>query len=188
MLMTMKTKMQRKKTSRPAALLSALALTTLTAGCALQPPPPPPAAAPASAQEAAPEKSGPLFDQLAQLDTHLFDAFNRCEQPGQLERHAGFFAEGVEFYHDQGGVTWSRAEMIANTQKHVCGKFRRELVPGSLRVYPIQGFGALAQGVHRFCQHGSGRCEGAADFMMIWRQEGGQWRITRVLSYGHRAL
>lgn len=187
MLMTMK-KMQQKRTQSLAALLSALALASLTAGCALQPPAPPLAAAPASAQQAAPEQSGPLFDQLSQLDTHLFDAFNRCEQPGQLERHAGFFAEGVEFYHDQGGVTWSRAEMIANTQKHVCGKFRRELVPGSLRVYPIKDFGALAQGVHRFCQHGSGRCEGAADFMMIWRQEGAQWRVTRVLSYGHRAL
>ena len=44
--------------------------------------------------------------------------------------------------------------------------------------------------MHRFCQHGSGRCEGAAGFMMVWRQEGAgaQWRITRVLSYGHRAL
>ncbi|MDN3544193.1 nuclear transport factor 2 family protein [Kinneretia asaccharophila] len=181
--------MQPKRTPRPAALLPALALASLTAGCASQPPPPP-AAAPANAQEAAPEKSGPLYDQLAQLDTHLFDAFNRCEQPGQLERHAGFFAEGVEFYHDQGGVTWSRAEMMANTQKQVCGKFCRELVAGSLRVYPIKDFGAMAQGVHRFCQHGSGRCEGSADFMMIWRQEGAgaQWRITRVLSYGHRAL
>lgn len=188
MLMMMKKKMQPKPSPRSAALLSALALASLTAGCALQPLPPPPAAAPASAQEASPERSGPLFDHLAQLDTHLFDAFNRCEQPGQLERHAGFFAEGVEFYHDQGGVTWSRAEMIANTQKHVCGKFRRELVAGSLRVYPIKDFGAMAQGVHRFCQHGSGRCEGAADFMMVWRQEGAQWRVTRVLSYGHRAL
>lgn len=188
MLMMMKKKMQPKPSPRPAALLAALALASLTAGCALQQLASPPAAAPASAQQAAPEQSGPLFDQLAQLDAQVFDAFNRCEQPGQLERHAGFFAEGVEFYHDQGGVTWSRAEMIANTQKHVCGKFRRELVLGSLRVYPIQGFGALAQGVHRFCQHGSGRCEGAADFMMIWRQEGAQWRITRVLSYGHRAL
>lgn len=186
MLMTMKTKMQPKRTPRSAALLSALALASLTAGCALRPPPP--AAAPASAHEAAPEKSGPLFDQLAQLDTHLFDAFNRCEQPGQLERHAGFFAEGVEFYHDQGGVTWSRAEMIANTQKHVCGKFRRELVAGSLRVYPIKGFGAITQGHHRFCQFSASRCEGAAEFVIIWRQEGARWQISRVLSFGHHAL
>lgn len=188
MLMMMIQKMRPKPSPRPTALLAALALTSLTAGCALKQPTSSPAAAPTSAPEAAPERSGPLFDQMAQLDTQVFDAFNRCEQPGLLERHAGFFAEGVEFYHDQGGVTWSRAEMIANTQKHVCGKFHRELVPGSLRVYPLKDFGALAQGVHRFCQHGSGRCEGAADFMMIWRQEGAQWRITRVLSYGHRAL
>jgi hypothetical protein len=44
------------------------------------------------------------------------------------------------------------------------------------------------ENIAEICQHGSGRCEGAADFMMVWRQEGAQWRITRVLSYGHRAL
>ena len=31
----------------------------------------------------------------------------------------------VEFYHDTGGVTWTRQDMIANTEKYVCGKFRR---------------------------------------------------------------
>ncbi|MFN3812680.1 MAG: hypothetical protein ACK4S6_18910 [Roseateles asaccharophilus] len=54
---------------------------------------------------------------------------------------------------------------------------------------PSSGGGtALTRGLHRFCQHGCGRSEGAADFMMIWRQEGAQRRITRVLSHGHCAL
>ena len=76
--------------------------------------------------------------------------------------------------------------MLATTEKYVCGNFRRELVPGSLRVYPIKNFGAISQGVHRFCQFKSDACEGAADFLMIWQQEGSNWVITRVLSYGHR--
>ena len=123
---------------------------------------------------------------VAALDTAVFDAFNACRAPVQLERHASFFAPDVEFYHDTGGVTWSREEMIESTQKYVCGKFRRELVPGTLKVFPIKDFGAIEQGAHRFCQFDSGKCEGVADFVIVWENRDGIWRITRVLSYGHR--
>ena len=106
----------------------------------------------------------------------------------QLARHAGYFDPHVEFYHDTGGVTWTREAMLANTRQYACGKFTRERVPGTLVVHPVRGFGAIAQGQHRFCQAGSGACEGLADFTIVWqRQQDGQWRITRVLSYGHRA-
>lgn len=143
----------------------------------------------ALADDPAPEgqASAALAETLAALDAAAFDAFNRCDEPGQLDRHASFFSPSVEFYHDNGGVTWTRDAMIANTAKYVCGNFRRELVPGSLRVYPVKDFGAIAQGVHRFCQIADGKCEGMADFVMIWRQDGERWEITRVLSYGHRA-
>jgi hypothetical protein len=100
---------------------------------------------------------------VAALDKAAFDAFNSCATPGQLQQHAGFFSE-----------------------KYVCGNFRRELVPGTLRVFPIKDFGAISQGEHRFCQFKTGKCEGTAEFVMIWRQQGSKWTITRVLSYGHR--
>lgn len=128
-----------------------------------------------------------LLETISVLDAAAFDAFNHCDQPGQLDRHAGFFSENVEFYHDTGGVTWNRADMLANTRKYVCGHFTRELVPGSLVVYPIKGFGAIEQGTHRFCQLDSGQCEGLADFTIVWHDTGTTWEITRVLSYGHRA-
>lgn len=129
----------------------------------------------------------PLFDTISSLDTAVFDAFNGCSSPEQLQKHASYFAPDVEFYHDTGGVTWSRQEMLANTEKYACGNFRRELVPGTLRVFPIKDFGAIEQGSHRFCQFASGKCEGIADFVMVWRNQNGSWQITRVLSYGHRA-
>lgn len=135
-----------------------------------------------------PETPGPLFDKISALDSEVFAAFNTCALPGQLNRYAEYFSEAVEFYHDTGGVTWNRREMLANTERHVCGKFRRDLVPGSLRVYPIKDFGAIAQGVHKFCQFETGTCEGAAEFLVVWRQEGENWRITRVMSYGHRPI
>lgn len=127
-----------------------------------------------------------LYKTVAALDSAVFDAFNHCSEPGQLDKHASYFAPDVEFYHDNGGVTWTRADMIAGTRKNVCGKFSRELVLGSLKVYPIKDFGAIAQGSHRFCQFSSGACEGLADFTMIWREQNGKWELTRVLSYGHR--
>ena len=139
----------------------------------------------AAAAERSPEQLTQVIDGL---DTAVFDAFNRCADPAQLQKHAEHFANDVEFYHDTGGVTWTREAMLANTRQYACGKFTRELVPGSLVVHPVRGFGAIAQGRHRFCQNGDGTCDGLADFTIVWqRLHDGQWRITRVLSYGHRA-
>ena len=129
----------------------------------------------------------PLFETISGLDTAVFDAFNNCSSPEQLQRHASYFAPDVEFYHDTGGVTWSRQDMLTNTAKNACGKFRRELVPDTLKVFPIKDFGAIAQGSHRFCQFATGKCEGIADFVIVWSNQYGHWQITRVLSYGHRA-
>ena len=131
--------------------------------------------------------SGPLFDSIAAQDAATFDAFNHCDEPGQLDKHASHFAPDVEFYHDAGGVTWTRDAMIANTGKNVCGHFRRQLVPGSLRVWPVKGFGAIETGSHVFCQLAGKDCEGLADYTIVWHQVGDHWLITRVLSYGHRA-
>ena len=153
--------------------LTTLVLTSLLAPCAF--------AAPATTDATT------LTRTITALDRAVFDAFNRCDQPGQLQRHASYFDPAVEFYHDQGGVTWTRDAMIAKTAQNVCGHFRRELVPGTLKVYPVKGFGAIEQGVHRFCQFDTGRCDGMADFVIVWRQQGAHWTITRVLSYGHRA-
>jgi hypothetical protein len=156
--------------------LSAFLLLSLSliGGCGTAPPAP------------SAETSGQLYETVLALDREAFTAFNTCAVPGQLQKHAAFFSEGVELYHDKGGVTWTRTEMLANTEKYVCGNFSRELVQGSFRVYPIKDFGAIAQGVHKFCQFKSGACEGAAEFLIVWRQQGNTSSITRVLSYGHR--
>ena len=139
-----------------------------------------------STQPKANQVGDALFDTISALDTAVFDSFNDCSSLGQLEKHASYSPRGVEFYHDTGGVTWTRQDMIANTEKYVCGKFRRELVSGSLKVFPLKDFGSIEQGVHRFCQFKTGDCEGMADFLIVWRNQGDTWQITRVLSYGHR--
>lgn len=140
---------------------------------------------PASADDAQTDQA--LFDKVSALDSEVFAAFNACSDPAQLQKHAAYFAPDVEFYHDTGGVTWTRDAMIANTEQYVCGHFRRELMPGTLAVFPIKDFGAIARGSHRFCQFDSDTCDGMADFTMVWHLRDGVWAITRVLSYGHRA-
>lgn len=128
-----------------------------------------------------------LHDTIAALDHGMFDSFNRCSDPAEFEKHAGYFDAAVEFYHDNGGVTWTRDAMLANTRKHACGNYTRQLLPGTLEVFPIKDFGAIEQGQHQFCDLKGEHCDGVADFVIIWRLRDGQWQATRVLSYAHRA-
>jgi len=144
------------------------------------------------AAAAEPEVSGtatqdPLYQKMLALDTALFDSFNKCSDPAELKKHAAFFAQGVEFYHDLGGVTLGADSMLANTRKNVCGKFRRELDVASFRVFPIPGYGAMTIGTHRFC-HTPTTSEGVGEFTTVWKEEDGVWHITRALSYAHRSL
>jgi hypothetical protein len=132
----------------------------------------------------------PLVDEMKALDSQVFASFNQCEDPQELAKHAGYFAQDVEFCHDSGGVTWDRQTMIANTEKFACGNYTRELVPDTFETYAIKDFGVITKGVHIFCQTKTKQCEGKADFLMIWHNTGAKlekkWEITRVLSYGHR--
>ncbi|WP_258072027.1 hypothetical protein [Xanthomonas arboricola] len=81
-----------------------------------------------------PVTAADLQATIATLDQEVFDSFNRCADPAQLEKHASYFDPHVEFYHDTGGVTWNREDMLANTRKYACGHYTRELIPGSLKV------------------------------------------------------
>jgi hypothetical protein len=134
-------------------------------------------------QPAQPLGSAELLAKIESLDAALFAAYNRCE----LEKFAELFDSDVEFYHDEGGVTRSREEVVENTRKYICGKVRRELVPGTLEAFPIKAYGAIALGEHRFCELASGKCEGIARFVLVWNNSAGAWRVSRVLSFGHRA-
>lgn len=124
-----------------------------------------------------------LEKAVAALDAALFDSYNRCD----LAKFAWFFADEVEFYHDQGGVTLGRAALAESVKKNICGKVARELVPGSLQVYHMKGYGAVEIGVHRFHHPGHEDSEsvGEAKFIHLWQYKDGAWRITRVISFDH---
>jgi Domain of unknown function (DUF4440) len=125
----------------------------------------------------------PLFQTISALDKQLFDAVDRCD----MATVASFWAEDVEFYHDKDGLTVGREKIVTSIKNNLCGKVKRELVPGTLEVYPLNGYGAVEIGVHRFLHpwaqnHG---VVGEAKFIHVWQKKDGQWKITRVISYDH---
>lgn len=126
-----------------------------------------------------------LFSTVSKLDADFFDAFNHCASPDQLDKHASYLVPNLEFYHDKGGVTWSRQDYLANTKNNVCGQFRRELIAGSLQVFPIKDFGAIEQGKQKFCWLKSGKCFGEGQFFILWHHLDNRWVATRVFSYDH---
>ena len=127
-----------------------------------------------------------LFRQIAASDSAFFDAYNNCE----LSKMKSYFTSDVEFYHDHSGL--SRLDgVMSGLRKNICGKVHRDPVPGTLEVYPLKGYGALASGLHRFCDSRKYRtCEdgnsGVAKFVTLWRQQNGKWRMSRVISYDHK--
>lgn len=125
-----------------------------------------------------------LDKAVTALDAALFDAYNKCD----LEKFASLIDENVEFYHDQGGVTLGRGALTDSVKKNICGTTTRELVPGTLQIYYMKGYGAIEMGTHRFLHPGHPEIGvGEGKFVHLWHFKDGAWKITRVLSYDHHA-
>jgi len=118
------------------------------------------------------------------MDKELFDAYNRCD----LEKVAALTADDLEFYHDQTGLALGKQSLIDGIRNNICGKVHRELVPGTLEVHPLKGYGAVELGVHRFTHPNEPGNMGEASFVTLWQLKDGAWKITRVISYDHHPI
>lgn len=126
-----------------------------------------------------------LYNEIRHEDSVMFNAFNAQN----LEALQATFSDTLEFYHDKGGVTGFAQTMLNFKdlfERNKTTGLRRVLVPGSLQVYPIAGYGAIETGEHQFChiENGKNDC-GTFKFLHIWKQENGQWKVTRAISYDH---
>jgi len=128
------------------------------------------------------EKSSELYKTIVALDSSFFNAYNTCDI--NLEKYASFYSDTIEFYHDKGGLMTSKQDIVDATKKNICGKVTRELVKGSIEVYPIKDYGAVEIGLHKF--HNNTEKENSVStsvkFIMIWVHKGNDWKITRVIS------
>jgi hypothetical protein len=144
---------------------------------------------------AGPLPTAELTAAIRRADTALFDAyFIRCD-PAAV---AGLVADDFEFYHDKSGLNTTSGQQFVDDLRKSCERrekgedftARRELVPESLEVFPLNQYGAIEIGVHRFFRtYPDGRPDEPTEiarFTMVWKQDGDTWRLTRVLSYDHR--
>jgi hypothetical protein len=126
-----------------------------------------------------------LTATITKLDAEVFDAYNRCD----IDRFGKYFSDDVEFYHDEGGPSNGKAKLLESLKNNICGHdVVRVVVPGSIEVYPMKNFGAVQIGVHRF-EHPKtpSNKPGIAKFVHLWQFKDGAWKITRVLSFDHKA-
>ena len=121
-----------------------------------------------------------LYDTIIKLDSVFFHAYNTCD----LDKQTLFYSDSLEFYHDKTGLSTSKSDILEATKTNVCGKVTRELVEGSIEVYPIEGFGAVEIGLHRFHNKTEkpGTTSNPGKFIIIWKQTGDTWQISRVVS------
>jgi ketosteroid isomerase-like protein len=120
-----------------------------------------------------------LYHQIEVMDKEFFDAYNSCD----LKKQEFIYADTIEFFHDKGGLLTSKPEIIAGTKKYICGKVTRYLIAGSLEVYPINNYGAVEIGFHRFYNNQEPNAESKpGKFIIMWKKENENWKITKVVS------
>jgi Domain of unknown function (DUF4440) len=124
-----------------------------------------------------------LYKEIAHMDSVLFNAYNSQD----IATIKNVFDTSLEFYHDLGGVSNYQQNNEA-LQKILSANMglRRELVAGSMEVYPVKDYGAIQTGSHTFCHLENGKPDcGTFKFVHIWQKKNGEWKLTRVVSYGH---
>lgn len=137
------------------------------------------------------EESSELYKTIAKMDSLYFSAQNTCD----LEAYASFLAEDFEFFHDKGGLTSSK-EKEMKSMAIFCGEeqrstqpLRRQRTKGTLRVYPMDNYGAL-----QFCDHtfhlqineNKEKVVGSGKMTALWKKENDSWKLARVISYDHQ--
>ena len=126
-------------------------------------------------------------------DAQFWDAYNRCD----VDKMSQFFWPDVEFYHDKGGPTIGLGPLVETFKENLCGipsfRLRREAIPATIHVFPLQKngatYGAVLSGEHYFYINDNGKPEyrdGWAKFFHLWLLKDGTWKMARVVSYDHR--
>jgi len=152
-----------------------------------------PAAAATSSVIAGPLATPEMFDEIAEQDRNLFDlVFVRCD----ADALARMLTDDFEFYHDKFGQIASSPQQFVENVRSGCEaqakgadiRARRELIPGTMAVYPMHNYGAIQTGSHRFFGLEPGKPDKLREsgrFFHLWKKVDGTWKLSRVFSFDH---
>ena len=74
-------------------------------------------------------------------------------------------------------------------RQNIRGKVERSLVPGSMEVYPLSGYGAVEIGFHRFRRPSNPKdAGGEANSITLWQNKDGTWKVTRAIRFAHEPM
>jgi hypothetical protein len=120
-----------------------------------------------------------LYTTIVSMDKEYFDAYNSCD----LEKQAFLYSDNLEFFHDKGGLTTSKQEVLEAISKNICGKVTREIVENSIEVYPIYNYGAVEIGYHKFYNNQEPEAIASpSKFIIVWKNDNGLWKLSKVIS------
>ena len=141
-----------------------------------------------------PKARAGLYEEILAADAAVFKAFfDTCD----IEALRGLVTDDFEMFHDKGGRSITSGAQFVQAAKDKCKRqadgvdflSTRKLVPESMKVFPLNNYGAIEVGVHRFYAVKQGepdRLTETSQFTHVWREENGQWRLARALSYDHQ--
>lgn len=135
-----------------------------------------------------------LFLHLQEMDALVFEkGFNNCNKDAMQSS----LGKDLEFFHDKGGITKGKEVFITSFITNMCDENKkpiRKLVPGSLTVFALRDngviYGAIQKGVHEFFIKEPGKAlykTEVSRFTHLWLKEDTGWKLSRVLSYDHKA-
>ena len=120
-----------------------------------------------------------VYEVIVAKDKEYFDAYNTCD----MKKQAALYSEELEFFHDKGGLSTSKEELLTAIENNICGKVTRTLIEGSIEVYPIKDYGAIEIGYHKFYNNQEPNAKSKPSrFIMVWKNEGEKWLISKVIS------
>ncbi|QNR23904.1 nuclear transport factor 2 family protein [Croceimicrobium hydrocarbonivorans] len=135
-----------------------------------------------------------LSSIILEKDSLLFKVgFNHID----TQQVAVLLANDFEFYHDEHGITDSKAAFVQSIQNLRGIGFRtwRELDRKSTEIFPLyrnngqELYGIIQRGRHSFFQQKKNRSahkSSTARFTHLWILENGEWKLKRVLSFDHQ--
>ena len=120
-----------------------------------------------------------LHNEIVKMDAKYFNAYNTCD----MRTQAAIYSENLEFFHDKGGLSTSKSEILKSLEKNICNKVTRTLIKGSVEVYPIKDYGAIQIGYHKFFNKKEPNAKAIpSKFIVIWKKKNNNWKITKVIS------
>jgi len=120
-----------------------------------------------------------LHNEILKMDAKYFNAYNSCD----MKTQADIYDEDLEFFHDKGGLSTSKTDILKSLEKNICGKVTRTLIKGSVEVYPIKDYGAIQIGYHKFFNKEEPNARSIpSKFIVIWKNKNNSWKITKVIS------